>query len=234
MAFEFSKKLFSRTPAAQVEQSEQGIDVIKKLESYQQDALHNIKVKHKDGLAFSESDNSEFGVIRLELAEKVGQDIAETAIKEYMKADLPSRVDNLKGLLERQPVLRTKLFESLAQAMNPVNSDAVAALEEVKAFIKVANARHFSDQDINQLCDVIIASAEFEAYQKAKEEAIIASVKDGSASGTKNEIFKSPYAGDAPRHIASQDSIHPADDTEIDWKTHTEEFQPEKPPRETL
>jgi hypothetical protein len=164
MAFEFSKKLFSRTPSAQVEQGEQGADVIKKLESYHQDALHNIKVTHKDGLAFSDANNAEFGVIRLELAEKVGQDIAEAAIKEYMKVESPSRRDELNNLLERQPQLRTKLFESLAKAMSPVNTDAMAALEEVKAFIKVANARHFSDQDINQLCEEIIASEEFELF----------------------------------------------------------------------
>jgi hypothetical protein len=156
MAFDFNK-LFSRPKA---EQGEQEADVIKKLALSHQDALHNIKVKHKDGLSFSDADNSEFGVIRLELAEKVGQDIAEKAISEYVKAELPSRLADLKGVLDRQPQLRRKLVESLARAMNQTNTDAISALEEVKAFIKVTDAKHYSNEDINQLCEEIIASGE--------------------------------------------------------------------------
>ncbi len=222
MAFDFNR-MFSRPKA---EQQEQGVDVIEKLASHHQDALHVIKVKREDGQAFSEADNASFGVIRLELASMVGQEVAEAALAEYMHADLPSRVENLKGLLERQPALRTKLFASLENAMHPNNTDAISALQEVKAFIKVADARHFSDQDINQLCDEIIASAEFEAYKKAKEDALIASVVGGSGQVAKTEIYKSPYAGDTPRHIARDDEelieasdvVNIKDDPNITWK----------------
>lgn len=231
MAFEFSKKLFSRL---QAEQGEQPVDIINSLPLDQRNRLNVLRDAQKRNGELTSEQIIALSFVKDAIRDEYGVDAMEKAVGEYLNQEPESRLEELKTVLGRNDFLKSKLMEALVNTENPNNQDAAAALAKIKDAIRVLTPLTFTSVDVDALCTEIMASEEFDTYKKAKDAAIIASVKDGSASGTKNEIFKSPYAGDAPRHIASQDSIHPADDTEIDWKTHTEEFRPEEPGRKTL
>ncbi|MFN3693165.1 MAG: hypothetical protein ACK4SL_03680 [Candidatus Paceibacteria bacterium] len=223
------------TPKA--EQAPQTADVLKSLEQTNFSMFNTLNVlrdaQKRNGKLTSEQIIA-LSYVKDAIRDEYGVEVMEKAVAEYFNAEPESRLEELKLVLGRNDFLKSKLMEALVNIENPNNQDARAVLAKIKDAIRVLTPLTFTSVDVDTLCTEIVASKEFDMYKKAKEEAIIASVKDGSASSTKNEIFKSPYAGDVPRHIASEDPIHPVDDTVIDWKTHTEEFQPKKPPRETL
>lgn len=231
MAFEFSKKLFSRL---QAEQGEQPVDIINSLPLDQRNRLNVLRDAQKRNGELTSEQIIALSFVKDAIRDEYGVDAMEKAVGEYLNQEPESRLEELKTVLGRNDFLKSKLMEALVSIENPNNQDAAAALAKIKDTIRVLTPLTFTSADVDALCTEIMASEEFDTYKKAKEEDIIASVKASNVSDAKTEIYQSPYAGDAPRHIASEDSIHPADNTVIDWKTYTEEFRPEEPGRKTL
>ncbi len=191
------------TPKA--EQSEQPVDIINSLPLDQRNRLNVLRDAQKRNGKLTSEQIIALSFVKDAIRDEYGVDAMEKAVGEYLNAEPESRLDELKTVLGRNDFLKSKLMEALINTENPNNKDAAAVLTKIKDAIRVLTPLTFTSVDVDALCTEIMASEEFGNYKQAKEAAIIASVKDGGASGTKTEIFKSPYAGDAPKHIARDD-----------------------------
>lgn len=232
MAFEFGKKFFSRP---QAEQGEQPADMFGTLDGATRATLDEIKYDYKQTDGFTREHIAFLSGVREKLQATYGEEAYIEALSAYMKSETPSRLAELREKVERNTFLKQTLMRAMADFERVQTPETTTALERAKGALKVLTQDTFSRFDVEAYCAELVTSQEFETFKKAQDEAVITRVANAAgAPDVQKEAFAIPHPGDAPRHIASEDSIHPADSTVIDWVPPTEKYQPGKPERKTL
>lgn len=224
MAFNLNR-IFSKPKADQAEQPQKLFNV---LDAQTKATLDEIKYTYQQTNGFTGEQIAFLSKVRKQIENTHGEEAYKEALADYMKSETLSRLEELREVVNRNDLIKTTLMKSLA-------AGDTEALERAKQSLKVLSSDTFSRFDVEAYCAELATSEAFAAFKRAQDDAVITRVSEATGMNSqKNESFISPYAGDRPRHYASEDSIHSADDTVIDWQAPTEEFQPGKPERETL
>ena len=161
MAFNNFVKRFI-TPNA--EHGEQEKNLFSTLDKPTQVELDEIKYAYKQTGGFTGDQIAFLSGVREKVEATHGEEAYKEALSAYMKSEAPSRLGELRDVMDRNNFLKQGLMKAMADFDRAGTTDTVAALDRAKSSLKVLKPDTFSRFDVEAYCSELKDSEEFELF----------------------------------------------------------------------